>query len=94
MKYMTEDRAKEICLATPVQLRDKGIPRKELVQADQWIRDYALNSLKAKIDKYPAPIKAFVSLCARAHFGSVETDTFLNQMGCYPKWMEERHDPE
>lgn len=59
----------------------------QLSLADQWIKDKALTKLRFQMAGLPNTVKNYVFLMSRCHFGSVETDQFLTDMGCYPKWM-------
>ena len=58
----------------------------ELLKADAWVKAYAIKQLRHKLNAPPA-LRSFVLIMARAHYGSVETDTFLRAMECYPEWV-------
>jgi hypothetical protein len=60
----------------------------ELVAADNWIKAYALQKLRTKLSALESKsIRDFVLLMARCHYGSTETDDFLQKLDCYPTWM-------
>lgn len=56
--------------------------------ADAHIRSEALiaarNWAKANV---PAPAREYLNLMIRCHYGSAETDAFLQQIKAYPDWM-------
>jgi hypothetical protein len=69
----------------------RGYSSEELREADQWVKQYALDRLSQHL-KAAGVTKAFseyVMLMARCHYGSIETDHFLSVHLCYPKWMVE-----
>lgn len=64
--------------------------RAECIQADRLIEREALAALETHLRKMPKPLAEFVRVCAKAHFGSMETDDMLQALDCYPDWMEKR----
>lgn len=62
----------------------------DCIRADRHIEHEALTALEGHLKSLPKPLAEFVRVCASAHFGSVETDTMLTQLKCYPEWMEKR----
>jgi hypothetical protein len=80
---ITEERVKTIHAATNLT----PFSHDELVNADNWIKRYALNKLHTALHDVPKPIREYIELMARCHYGSVETDEFLQEMHCYPLWM-------
>lgn len=82
---MDEAKVKEIHNATDL----RGYEREELEQADYWVKLYALDKLTDHLNKAGVTnaLKAYVMLMARCHYGSVETDEFLQAHHCYPDWV-------
>ncbi len=71
-----------------------GYSHAELRACDEWLKAYALKQLANTLQRKPlAPmaktIIEYILLMARCHFGSVETDRFLTELNCYPKWTDE-----
>lgn len=61
----------------------------ELRQANTWVQDYSLAKLQLRLTEQGASkeVRNFISLIARASYGSVETDRFLIELKCYPDWL-------
>ena len=83
MKRITEDKAREISRAKDLSV----YTREQCVACDRWIEDFAMRKLRLRLRKLPNPIKNYVQLMARCHFGSLETDDFLTELECYPDWL-------
>jgi len=85
---MDEAKAREIHLAPAEKLHD--YTHDELAAADRWLRDYSLDRLRRITRGEMRVLRDYAQNMARATYGSVETDEFLNAMGCYPKWLVPR----
>jgi hypothetical protein len=83
---MDEARAKEIHLAMDLS----EYSHEELSAADAWLKAYAIVKLEQylKTVKTSRSLKDYIMLMVRTHYGSVETDEFLAEHGCYPEWVE------
>jgi hypothetical protein len=57
------------------------------VEADRWMKNYALDKLHAYIAQMPPAIRTFLEQMVEYHFGSVEVDNLLTELGCYPEWL-------
>lgn len=55
--------------------------------ADELVKRTALACLQLRLKGQPKVIRDYVILMARCHFGSVETDNFLQEMRAYPDWI-------
>jgi hypothetical protein len=55
--------------------------------ADALIRKTALEVFEVRIKKLPIALRSFLRSTAYAHFGSVEVNTMLTKLKCYPDWM-------
>lgn len=84
---MDEAKVREIHRATELS----GYTHDELREADQWVKDAALEKLEQhlKATATPEALSEFVLLMARCHYGSIETDAFLWAHQCYPEWLKD-----
>ncbi len=82
---MREAKVKEIHKAEDLQ----SYTHSELVQADNWVKDFALYKLAEYLKTGPVTpaLGEYVMLMARCHYGSLETDEFLKAYQCYPDWL-------
>lgn len=90
--YLAEEQVKAIHLAS-VGKSDRKLSdftSVEVRAADEWIRRYALIELGKRVQDadIPQSVRDFLHVCATVHFGSVETDKMLTDLGCYPEWMQ------
>lgn len=89
---ITEARAREIH-QTP---NTAGISMQDLREADAFVKREALANLKTVLTHHniPTSVAEFVLSCASAFYGSVETDSMLMALNCYPDWLStERRSP-
>lgn len=82
---LTEARVKEIW-STEGEAQF-GLSLEDCRKADEWIKVYACKVFLGKTKNYPKPIRDYLVTMVRCHFGSVETDELLIELGCYPEWM-------
>jgi hypothetical protein len=66
-----------------------GYSGEELREADQWVKQYALDRLSQHLKATGATkaMSEYIMLMARCHYGSIETDDFLRAHQCYPEWL-------
>ena len=85
---ITEQRVKEIWGRPISDL--VNVARSELRQVDTWIKATTLRNLREQllVQGYPDSIREYVLHMACCHFGSMETDQFLQDRNCYPEWMK------
>ena len=85
MHTITEDKAREINSAPDLNVYS----RDELVACDHFVKTYALDALGEHLAKLGIArcLSDYIKLCARAHYGSVETDEMLSALRCYPQWV-------
>lgn len=84
---MNEMRAIEIWSTPESELGKFSLA--ELQGCDGWIKEYTLSKFFCSdhYKKMSAPLKLFIMPLVRAHFGSVEVDTLMTELKCYPEWM-------
>jgi hypothetical protein len=59
------------------------------VQADALIRETTLTNAGNWLDEYTPPkVAEYMKLMLKHHYGSGETDEFLQSINAYPDWME------
>lgn len=56
--------------------------------ADRLIKHEAVEAFKKHLKGLPKPIADLALCMVEAHFGSVEVDSALIGLNCYPEWME------
>lgn len=83
---VSEQRVREVWLTTDLS----GVSQDECRECDQWIKRYALDKLATAIKDYPEHMRKYITICAKVHFGSIETDELLTALDCYPDWMTPR----
>jgi hypothetical protein len=63
--------------------------REDCVAADRLVKEETIKRLEAGLLDTATPTRVgdYVILMATHHFGSVETDKFLESIGAYPDWI-------
>jgi hypothetical protein len=84
--HIDEAKAKEIHLSLDLSEYSHA----ELSAADAWLKEYAIAKLAQYLRtvKTSRSLKDYIMLMVRTNYGSVETDEFLAEHGCYPEWVE------
>lgn len=87
---MDEVRARAIHCAEDLS----SYSHEELAAADRWMRDYALGEFRAHLKRCSMSqrLRDWANGMARATYGSVETDSILTDLRCYPRWLLEHQD--
>lgn len=82
---MTEEEAKAIHQCPSPKLKQYSYT--QLRSADDWVKCFAMKELKAKLKGTPKTLQEFTYTMVRCHYGSVEVDKLLTELGCYPAWI-------
>lgn len=83
---MSETRAREIS-------RSKDLSKfklEELAAASRYVKDAALKNLSKHLKQLEVPkeLRDFILMMAKVDYDTVEVDTLLSNLKCYPEWVK------